>query len=330
MNALYAFFAVILLTLFAFIGVWSLGLYSLFGIIIPYTALVTFFTGFIYRVLKWASSPVPFPIPIVRGQQKSLPWIKANNLDSPYNSAGVFIRMLLDVLLFRPLFWNERAKLRKGQKIVYGGNKLLWLGGLAFHWSLFIILFRHLRLFIEPVPSVVLFFRNMDGILQSLLPVLFISDFVIVISLTYLFLRRIVYPQMRYLSLFADYFAILLIFGVVVSGIFMRVFFRVDIAGVKKLAMSLITFHPTIPDGIGWHFYLHLFFISALLAYIPFSKLMHAAGIFLSPTINLKNDSRMRRYVNPWDYPVKEHTYEEWEDEFREVIKKARLPLEKE
>jgi len=57
---------------------------------------------------------------------------------------------------------------------------------------------------------------------------------------------------------------------------------------------------------------------------------MHAAGIFLSPTRNLKNDSRMRRHINPWDYPGKVHTYEEWEDEFREAIKRVGLPLEKE
>jgi hypothetical protein len=38
----------------------------------------------------------------------------------------------------------------------------------------------------------------------------------------------------------------------------------------------------------------------------------------------------MRRHINPWDYPVKVHTYEEWEDEFRPMMKAAGMPLEKE
>jgi hypothetical protein len=53
-------------------------------------------------------------------------------------------------------------------------------------------------------------------------------------------------------------------------------------------------------------------------------------GIFLSPTRNLANNNRRVRHLNPWDYPVKVHTYEEWEDEFREKMRAAGLPLEKE
>ena len=77
-------------------------------------------------------------------------------------------------------------------------------------------------------------------------------------------------------------------------------------------------------------FYLHLFLVSFLLAYFPMSKLVHMGGVFLSPTRNLANDSRMRRHVNPWNYPVKVHTYEEYEDEFREKMKAAGIPVDKE
>jgi len=330
MNALYALFGVIILVLISFIGVWGLGWYSLFGVIIPYVAIATFIVGLIYRVLKWARAPVPFRIPTVCGQQKSLPWIKANNIESPGNTVGVIARMALEVLLFRSLFRNERAELKRGQKLVYGGNKYLWLGGLAFHGSLLVILLRHTRLFTEPVPSVVLFVQDIDGIFQLVLPTLYITDIVILIALTYLFIRRVVYPQIRYISLPADYFAVLLIAGVAVSGVLMRLVYKVDVVGVKELAMGVLSFHPTIPEGIGLSFYIHLFLVSTLLAYFPFSKLMHAAGIFLSPTRNLKNNSRMRRHINPWDYPVKVHTYEEWEDIFREKMKGVGLPLEKE
>jgi len=330
MSAFYALLAVAILVLFVFIGVWGLGLYSLFAVIIPYAAITTFIVGFIYRVLKWARAPVPFHIPTVCGQQKSLPWIKSNNIESPSGTTGVIARMALEVLLFRSLFRNERVELKRAEKLVYGGNKYLWLGGLAFHWSLLIILFRHSRFLLEPVPSVVLFVQNLDGIFQLAVPTLYITDFVILIALTYLFFRRVIYPQMRYISLPSDYFAVLLIFGIALSGVLMRLFFKVDIVAVKELAMGVLSFHPVIPEGIGLAFYIHLFLVSTLLAYFPFSKIMHSAGIFLSPTRNLKNNSRMQRHVNPWDYPVKVHTYEEWEDEFREKIKAVGLPLEKE
>ena len=57
---------------------------------------------------------------------------------------------------------------------------------------------------------------------------------------------------------------------------------------------------------------------------------MHMGGIFLSPTRNMANNNRIRRHVNPWNAPVKVHSYEEYENEFREQMKTACLPVEKE
>jgi nitrate reductase gamma subunit len=101
--------------------------------------------------------------------------------------------------------------------------------------------------------------------------------------------------------------------------------------GVKELMMSLVTFSPAqISDGIGSIFFIHLFFVCILFAYFPYSKLMHFAGIFLSPTRNLANNSRKVRHINPWNPTVKVHTYEEYEDDFREKMIEAGLPVEKE
>ena len=94
--------------------------------------------------------------------------------------------------------------------------------------------------------------------------------------------------------------------------------------------MGLLTFNPGLPEGISVVFYIHLFLVSTLFAYIPFSKIMHLGGVFLSPTRNLANNSRMVRHINPWNYPVEVHTYEEYENDFREKMKKAGLPVEKE
>jgi nitrate reductase gamma subunit len=137
--------------------------------------------------------------------------------------------------------------------------------------------------------------------------------------------------QIRFISLPADHLAVLLILGVVFSGLMVRFFFKVDLVAVKELALGVVTFSPVTPaDSIGLSFYIHLFLFCALLAYFPFSKMVHMAGVFLSPTRNLANNNRIRRHVNPWNYPVKLHTYEEYEDEFRDVMKAAGLPLDKE
>jgi nitrate reductase gamma subunit len=85
-----------------------------------------------------------------------------------------------------------------------------------------------------------------------------------------------------------------------------------------------------VPEGIDVMFYIHLFLVSTLLAYFPFSKLMHMGGVFLSPTRNLPNNNRARRHVNPWNYPVKVHSYEAYENDFRDLMKEAEIPVEKE
>jgi len=301
----------------------------LFGVVVPYAAVATFLVGLSCRIVQWSLSPVPFRIPTTCGQQKSLPWIKSSGLENPYRTGGVVLRMLLEILLFRSLFRNTRAELRQGPRLTYSENKILWLGALAFHWSFLIIFLRHLRFFTEPIPHAVLLLDRVDGFFQVGAPVLYVTDIVIVAALLYLLQRRLADPQVRYISLLADYFALFLLLGLVVSGIWMRYFTRVDIVAVKQLALGLVTFSPVVPKEVGPLFFVHLFLLSVLAAYFPFSKLMHMGGVFLSPTRNLANNNRMQRHVNPWDYPVKVHTYAEWEEEFHDKIKAAGLPLEK-
>jgi nitrate reductase gamma subunit len=321
---------ILLLILLIVIGIEGIGLYSFFAIFIPYAAVLLFVAGFIYRVLKWASSPVPFHIPTVCGQQKSLPWIKADNLDSPYTTGGVVKRLALEILLFRSLLKNEKVELEAPQRILFRTSTLLWLGAMAFHWSLLVILLRHLRFFLEPIPSAVVILQRVDSIFQNLLPILYISDVIILIALGYLFIRRIIYPQVRYISLPSDYFVLLAIGGIAISGVLMRLIYKVDLVQVKEWIMAMLRFHPMLPKGVNLIFYIHLFFVSLLIAYFPISKLMHMPGIFLSPTKNMRNTSRNDRHINPWDHPVKVHTYEEYEEEFRGPMKEAGLPVEKE
>lgn len=330
MGLWYSISGILLLLLFVVIGIKGIGLYFFFGIFIPYTAVLLFVVGFIYRVLKWGSSPVPFHIPTVCGQQKSLPWIKANNIDSPYTPRGVVARLALEILLFRSLLKNEKVELEKPQKLLFKTSTYLWLGAMAFHWSLLVILFRHLRFFLEPVPSVIVILQRLDSIFQGLLPILYISDIIILLALAYLFFRRVISLQVKFISLPSDYFVLLLIAGIAISGVLMRLIYKVDLVQVKEWAMAMLRFQPMPPKGVNLLFYIHLFFVSLLVAYFPVSKLMHMPGIFLSPTRNLMNTSRNSRHINPWNHAVKVHTYEEYEDEFREPMKEVGLPTEKE
>ena len=329
MGIFFSFFMIIAFVAVAFAGVKLANMQFLFGVVIPYAAVLTFLIGVALRVIKWGRSPVPFRIPTTCGQQKSLPWIKHSRFENPDSTFDVVVRMALEVFLFRTLFRNLKAETREG-RVAYGSDKWLWLAGLAFHVTFFTVLIRHLRFFMEPVPFFVNLTDSLDGFMQIGAPHLLLTGVVLLLAAAYLFFRRISIPQVRYISLPADYFPLFLIMGIVISGILMRYFTKVDIVGVKALTMGLVTLSPAVTDGIGVVFFIHLFLISVLLAYFPFSKLMHMGGVFLSPTRNMANNSRIKRHINPWNYPVKVHTYAEYEDEFRDKMKSVGLPLEKE
>ncbi len=326
MKAAQALLIVGLLSVLAWIGSGTLP--WVFAVVLPYVAAGILLLGIVARIVLWARSPVPFKIPTVCGQQRSLPWIRHQRLESPYTSWQVVLRMALEILLFRSLFRNTRTSLTSGRRLVYQPDKLLWLGALAFHWSLLIVLLRHLRFFLQPIPSCVQLLESVDGMFQLLVPTLLVTDAVIVISLLYLLARRFFNPLVHYISLAADFFPLWLLLGIAGTGIFLRYVDKTDLVGVKELTLGLATLHPALPQGLTPLFFTHLFLVCCLAVYIPFSKLLHMGGVFLSPTRNMPNDNRARRHVNPWNRPVPVHTYAEWEEEFRDKLEAAGIPLE--
>ncbi|TWI63953.1 putative sulfite reductase-associated electron transfer protein DsrM [Desulfobotulus alkaliphilus] len=325
-HLLYSLAAVLVLGLIGYAG--GSGMPYLFGVIIPYAAMVLFFAGFAMRMLGWVKSPVPFRIPTTCGQQQSFSWIQHSKYDNPSNKRDVLVRMLLEIFLFRSLFRNTKNEIREG-KVVYNLEIWLWLFGLIFHYSFLVVLVRHLRFFLEPIPALLKVVEMLDGILQIGLPGILLSGFLLLGAALFLFARRILIPQVRYISLTADYFPVLLIASIAGTGILMRYVAKVDIFTVKQMTMSLATFSPVVPEGIGGLFYAHFFLVCVLFAYFPFSKLMHSGGIFLSPTRNMANNSRAVRHINPWNPKLKFVTYADYEDEFREKMIEAGLPVEK-
>lgn len=306
-----------------------LHLYTLFGVIIPYFAFAAFVVGFIIRIVRWGKSAVPFRIPTTCGQEKSLPWVKQNKVENPSSYAGVIGRMLLEVLFFRSLFRNSSTE-KNDNELRIGSAKWLWFFALTFHWSMLIIVLRHFRLFLDPVPSWVMAIEGLDGLFQIGIPIVYITDVGIVAGLTFLFIRRCVMPRIRYISKSIDFFPLLLLLGIACTGIAMRYFLKVDMSSVKQLTLGLASFNPVVGSDIEPILYMHLFLVSCLLIYFPWSKLMHAAGIFFSPTRNLANNSRAVRHINPWNYPVEKHTYAEYEAEFGEKMKALGIPLDSE
>jgi nitrate reductase gamma subunit len=187
-----------------------------------------------------------------------------------------------------------------------------------------------MRLFMEPIPGFVLATTKVDGFLQFPVPEFYATTLVFLGAVAFLFARRVFTPQLRYISLLNDYFPLLLLLAIGLSGFWLRHVEKIDVSAAKEMVMSLLVLSPKPAQSLGSVFYAHLFFVSTLLAYFPFSKLMHMGGVFLSPTRNMTANTREVRHVNPWNRPVSVHTYEEYEDEFRERMRDAGLPLEKE
>jgi nitrate reductase gamma subunit len=298
-----------------------------------YASFAVFVCGVTWKVWGWARTPEPFHIPTTSGQQRSLSGIAASRVESPSTRAGVIGRMALEMLLFRSLFRNTAyrkppAGSEPCPRPVFLERKALWLGAMAMHWSLLVIVLRHVRLFVDPVPGFAAALAAFDGFFDVGVPRWYATDVILSAALVYLLVRRLRDPLLRYLSLPADYLALAALIGVAGTGIMLRYVARLDLVAVRTYALSLAAFAPIPPPVVGAWLAAHLLAASFLLATLPFTKIMHAGGIWLSPTRNQANDSRRRRHVNPWNAPVAVHGYEAWQNEFRDKLLAAGLPVD--
>lgn len=325
-----AFAVVAAITAIGYFGGTMPGLRFVFGVVLPLLALLVFIIGFVRKVWSWAQTPVPFCIPTTVGQQKSLPWIVQDKVGNPSDTAGVVRRMAAEIFLFRSLFRNVKAEIAPDGWIGYHFEKWLWLFAVLFHWSFLFVVLRHLRFFFAPTPALVMGLEKVDGFLLMDLQPLFLSGILLLVGVFALYIRRVVIPQVRYISHGIDFIPLFLIAAIALTGILLRYVWPTDVVAVKSMTMGWVTFNPVLPANISPLFFAHLTLVSALLAWFPFSKLMHMGGIFLSPTRNQRANSREFRHINPWNYPVHTHTYAEYEDEFRDKMKGCGLPLDKE
>lgn len=209
-----------------------------------------------------------------------MPWPAAVT-PAPETETGALLRVLGNVTIFPNLF---------------KADKLLWSGAWIFHVALAAILFRHLRYFTYPVPGLVLYME----------PVALVFGYVFGIAILFLFWRRLALPRTLYISNVPDYFALLLLGAIAATGIMVSYWAHVYLVDVKAFLLGLLTLHPVAPPNHPL-FLIHFLLVLTLLLYFPFSKLLHAGGIFFSPTQNqpYRVQKAGDRYVNPWDYPVR-------------------------
>jgi nitrate reductase gamma subunit len=204
--------------------------------------------------------------------------LKIPTTPAPKTYSGVTVRMLGEVLAFTSLF---RA------------DKLLWVGAWVFHASLVLIIIRHLRYFFYPVPDWIMFMQTPGVWAGYLFP----------LPILYLLARRLTFRRVIYISILPDYFALALLGCIAGTGILMRYVARVYLVDVKAFILGLLTLDPVGPPTNPF-FLAHILLVCVLLGYFPFSKLMHAPGVFFSPTRSSRNNSRKIRHVNPWDSKV--------------------------
>jgi nitrate reductase gamma subunit len=193
---------------------------------------------------------------------------------APVTRGGVALRLAREVVFFESLF---------------KANLWLWACGWAFHAGLALVLLRHLRYFTEPVWSWV-------ALLQ---PFGVYAGFAMAAGLAGLWARRLFVARVRYISTPSDHLMLALLLAIACTGLLMKFVVHTNIIGVKAFFLGLMYFdwQPLPPDPV---LYAHLALVALLMIVFPVSKLLHAPGVFFSPSRNQVDDPREHRHLAPW------------------------------
>jgi nitrate reductase gamma subunit len=200
--------------------------------------------------------------------------LKIPTTPAPTTAGGVVFRMAREVMLFESLFKS---------------NLWIWLFGVMFHLGLALVLLRHLRYFTEPVWSWVVLIQ----------PFGIYAGFLMVAGLAGLWARRLLVERIRYISTPSDHLMLVLLLGIGLSGLTMKWLVHTDIVSVKSFFLGLMYFdiQPLPHSGL---LYTHLALVATLMIIFPFSKLLHAPGVFFSPSRNQSDNPREHRHLAPW------------------------------
>ena len=200
--------------------------------------------------------------------------LKIPTTPAPTTTGGVVLRMTREVVFFESLFKS---------------NLWIWGFGMVFHASLALVLLRHLRYFTEPVWAWV-------ALVQ---PFGMYAGITMLLGLGGLWGRRLFVERIRYISTPSDHLMLLLLIGIAGSGLMMKFVAHTDVIAVKGYFLGLMGFNiQALPADLL--LFAHLFLVVSLLVVFPYSKLLHAPGVFFSPTRNQKDDPREKRHLSTW------------------------------
>jgi nitrate reductase gamma subunit len=200
--------------------------------------------------------------------------LKIPTTPAPTTGFGVMLRMARELFLFESLFKS---------------NLWLWGMGILFHFGLALVLLRHLRYFTEPVWSWVVLIQ----------PFGIYAGFAMAAGLAGLWARRFFVERIRYISTPSDHLMLALLIAIAVTGLSMKFVAHTDIVAVKAFFLGLMSFNPQPLPGSGL-LYIHLGLVATLMIIFPFSKLLHAPGVFFSPSRNQADNPREHRHISPW------------------------------
>ena len=200
--------------------------------------------------------------------------LKIPTTPAPVTQSGVIFRLVREVVLFESLF---------------KGNKWTWMFGWIFHFGLFLVTLRHLRYFMDPVWLPI----------QLIQPFGIYGGMAMVAGLAGLWSRRFLVDRVRYITGPSDHLILALLIGIGLTGLGMSFVIHVDVISVKQFFLGLMRFHvqPLPADPL---LLLHLLLVVILMIVFPFSKLLHAPGLFFSPTRNQVDNPREQRLLAPW------------------------------
>ena len=195
--------------------------------IVTYIACVIFLGRFAWHVLSWARAARNLP---TRAFSKKA-------------SSGIIAETLLDIILFRRLFRT---------------NKLLWAASWTFHACLLLVVLRHLRYFMYPVP----------GVIISVQPAGLYAGYVLPFSLLLILIMRITILKDRYVS-FYNYYLITVLFLISSTGVLMETSLRTNLVDIKAYILGIVSFAPGSAPG-SFLFIVHFILVLLLISSLPF------------------------------------------------------------
>jgi nitrate reductase gamma subunit len=130
------------------------------------------------------------------------------------------------------------------------------------------------------------------------------AGFVFALAALYLLLRRVMNQGVVMISVASDYLVLLLLLAIAATGLLTRYVAFQDLVYLKHFILGLLAFQPA-EATLHPVFIVHFLLVMLLVAYFPFSKLVHAgAAVAFNPTRNQRNVPREARPDPRWDFPI--------------------------